>query len=192
MNKRVVSMGLLAGLALGAASASFADEERGGYLGAGVGQFNVEVDGLDDIDPLFDDYDSDDTAYKLFGGWRLNRMFAFELAYVNLGSPDEDIAPGVNFKTETDGFAPYVVGAIPLGIFELYAKAGYFWYDIDQSLRTPTGTIRDSRSDEAFTWAVGAGVTLVEHLNVRLEYEQFDIDDLDDANALWLTAAWRF
>lgn len=192
MNNRIVSMGVIAALGLGLATSAHADEDRGAYLGAGVGQFNVKVDGLDDVDPLFDNYDSDDTAYKVFGGWRMTRNFAFELAYVNLGSPDEDIAPGVNFKTETDGFAPYVVGTIPLGIFEIYAKAGYFWYDVEQSLRTPAGTIRDSESNEAFTWAVGAGVTLIEHLNVRLEYEQFDIDELDDSNALWLTAAWRF
>jgi hypothetical protein len=35
-------------------------------------------------------------------------------------------------------------------------------------------------------------LTFIEHLNVRVEYELFDIDNLDDAYALWLTGAWRF
>jgi hypothetical protein len=36
------------------------------------------------------------------------------------------------------------------------------------------------------------GINFFEHVNVRLEYEQFDIDVVDDAEALWLTGAWRF
>jgi hypothetical protein len=27
---------------------------------------------------------------------------------------------------------------------------------------------------------------------VKLEYERFDLQRLDDADALWLNAAWRF
>ena len=42
------------------------------------------------------------------------------------------------------------------------------------------------------TYGVGAGVTFLGHLNTKVEYEFFDIDDVDDAYALWLTAAWRF
>ncbi len=36
------------------------------------------------------------------------------------------------------------------------------------------------------------GVNFFERINVRLEYEQFDIDVVDDAEALWLTGAYRF
>jgi hypothetical protein len=31
-----------------------------------------------------------------------------------------------------------------------------------------------------------------ERANIRLEYENFDFDQADDAKALWLTGAWRF
>jgi len=27
---------------------------------------------------------------------------------------------------------------------------------------------------------------------VKLEYEEIDIENTDDSNALWLSAAWRF
>jgi hypothetical protein len=36
------------------------------------------------------------------------------------------------------------------------------------------------------------GANIGEKLNVRLEYERFDLQGLDDADSLWLTAAWRF
>jgi hypothetical protein len=39
---------------------------------------------------------------------------------------------------------------------------------------------------------VGAGVTFIEHINVKIEYEYMDVDEVEDAYTLWLTAAWRF
>ena len=48
----------------------------------------------------------------------------------------------------------------------------------------------DSGHDPVF--GVGIGVTVAKHLNLRAEYERIEINDLDDANAVWLTAAWRF
>ena len=36
------------------------------------------------------------------------------------------------------------------------------------------------------------GVNFFERFNVRLEYEQIDINDTDESNALWLTGAVRF
>ena len=31
-----------------------------------------------------------------------------------------------------------------------------------------------------------------QHLNLRAEYEVVEIDGLEDPNAVWVTAAWRF
>ena len=189
--------GITAALALATLAASAAaqaqDNESGFYAGAGVGTFDVEIDDFDDIDATIDRYDSDDTAWKAFGGWRMNPYLGFELAYVNLGSPDDEILPGVSLTTETDGFAPYVVGTLPLGDwFELFGKAGYYWYDTEARLTTPAGATRESNSDQTFTWSAGVGLNIFERVNVRLEYEQFDFDEADDAKALWLTGAWRF
>jgi opacity protein-like surface antigen len=176
-----------------AASAGAQDNTQGFYAGAGVGSFNLDIDDVDDVTTTIDRYSSDDTAYKVFAGWRMNPYLAFEAAYVNLGSPDDTIAPDTKLTVETDGFAPYVVGTLPIGDwFEVFAKAGYYWYDVEARVSSPLGDARDSTSDEAFTWTAGAGVNLFEHVNVRLEYEQFDIDNTDDSNALWLTGAWRF
>ena len=95
--------GITAALALAAlaaaAGAQAQDNESGFYAGAGVGTFDVEIDDFDDLDPTIDSYDSDDTAWKAFGGWRYNPYLAFELAYVNLGSPDDEILPDTRLTT---------------------------------------------------------------------------------------------
>lgn len=184
----------LAVAALAAASAAQAQEnDTGFYAGGGVGSFDVEIDNFDDVDDTIDRYDSDDTAWKAFVGWRASNFLALELAYVNLGSPDDEILPDTNLTIETDGFAPYVVGTLPIGNwFELFAKAGYYWYETEARVSTPFGTASDDESDSTFTWSAGAGVNLFERVNIRLEYEQFDFDQADDAKALWLTGAYRF
>ncbi len=189
--------GITAALAVAAlavaASAGAQDNESGFYAGAGVGSYNLDVDNPGDVGDAFDRYSSDDTAWKAFVGWRMNPYLAFEAAYVNLGSPDDTIAPDTKLTVETDGFAPYVVGTLPIGDwFEAFAKAGYYWYDVTARVTSPLGIARDSRSDEAFTWSAGLGVNVFERVNLRLEYEQLDIDNTDKSNALWLTGAWRF
>jgi len=188
--------GILAALIFAGLVAAFdanaADNEAGFYAGGGVGQFDLEIDNFDDVVTTVDDYDSDDTAYKLFGGWRANKWLALELAYINLGSPDDEILPDTTVEVETDGFAPYIVGTFPIGMFEVFAKAGYFWYDINARIDSPLGTASASDSDSDFTWTAGVGLNFFERFNVRLEYEQFDFNNVDNANALWLTGAVRF
>jgi hypothetical protein len=33
---------------------------------------------------------------------------------------------------------------------------------------------------------------LFDHINARLEYELFDLEDTSNTNAVWLSGAWRF
>jgi OOP family OmpA-OmpF porin len=185
---------VLAVAALAAASAAQAqDNESGFYAGGGIGQFDVAIDDFDDVEDTVDAYDSDDSAWKLFGGWRMNPYVAFEVAYINLGSPEDEILPETELTVETDGFAPYVVGTFPIGDwFEVFGKVGYYWYSTDLEVTSPIGSIRDDESDSTFTWSAGFGVNIFERVNVRLEYEQFDFDATDDAEAIWLTGAYRF
>jgi opacity protein-like surface antigen len=186
---------VLAAAALAAATGAQAQEnEMGFYAGAGVGSFNLDIDSPDDVQDAVSRYSSDDTAWKAFVGYRINPYLALEGAYVNLGSPDDTIAPDTRLTVETDGFAPYLVGTLPIGdTFEAFAKAGYYWYDVTRRVTMP-GTVlaRDSNSDSTFVWSAGLGANLFEHVNLRLEYEQFDFNDADSSNALWLTAGYRF
>ncbi len=52
--------------------------------------------------------------------------------------------------------------------------------------------IEVSSSQDSITFGAGVGTLLGRHINLRLEYERLDPDEFDDADALWLTAAWRF
>lgn len=194
MNLKIAAA--FAALIVAAASpAAFAqDENAGWYLGGGVGQFNAQIDDVDDVDATVDEWDEDDTAYKLFGGYRLNSFLAFELDYINLGEPSGAVIPGRNVDASVDGFAPYVVGTIPLGQwFEVYGRLGYFFYDATLGVEDGAGgRVEFDEESEDLVYGAGIGANIGERFNVRFEYERFDFENVDDADALWLTAAVKF
>src|SRR5690606_22076226 len=77
---------------------------------------------------------TDDSAFKVFFGWRINRFIALETAYIDLGNPRGNFdASGSSgeYEVELAGFAGYLIGSLPLGGFELSAKAGYYFHDVD-------------------------------------------------------------
>ena len=178
---------IVAALALGCAGqavAQISEEQRGLYVGAGVGDFSVDIDELDGDDINFDD---SDTAYKLFVGYRVNQFFGAQLDYMDLGRTDSAVGLQ-NLEIETGGFAARVEGTLPLAFFELFATAGLVFSDVEASLG---GTEFFDESDSDPVYSVGAGFEIAERVVLRLEYEIIDIESFDDAEAIWFTAAWR-
>lgn len=194
---------LLAFAVGGAGAAQAQDEENpsGPYISAGIGQFDVKIDNLEGVDDVLEDLDTDDSAWKLGFGWRFNPYIALEVDYVDLGNPNGNFdATGSSgdYEVELSGFSGYVIGSLPLGIFELSAKVGYYLHDVNlhvdfDNVGPGDGDVIDSDDNgEAVVYGVGAGATFFEHLNAKVEYELMDIDEVDDAYVLWLTGAWRF
>lgn len=194
MNLKLTAALATLSLAAVPAFAQQQDEVSGWYLGGGVGQFNAQIDDVDQVDNTVDKWDEDDTAYKVFGGYRLNRFLGVEVDYINLGKPSGRVVPGFNVDQSVDGFAPYVVGTIPLGpYFEVYGRLGYYFYDANMRQRSDlNGDVQFDEESQDLVWGGGIGTNIGEKLNLRLEYERFDLNRVDDADALWLTAAWRF
>jgi opacity protein-like surface antigen len=177
---------------------AMAGEDSGFYAGAGIGQASVSTDAVAILEDQNYKFDADDTAFKIFGGWRFNKYVGLELDYVDLGSAsDKDtfVFESQSIPVETEiglsAFVPYVVGTLPLGIFELSAKVGYAFYDVDATVRAMGEHESFSDSDEDLAWGVGAGLTFFDHLNAKLEYEALEVSDAD-VEVIWLTGAWRF
>jgi opacity protein-like surface antigen len=164
---------------------AFADEDSGLYLGVGLGDFSSEIDDLDDVDIDFDD-DSD--AKRIFAGWRFNPVIAAQLDYFDFG---ESTAASnlLDFEADAKGIAPSIVATLPLGPVELFAKAGWLFYDLE--VNSGSDEIFDD-SDNDLIYGGGIGLTLIERLALRAEYEVIEISEFEDAEAVWITASWRF
>jgi len=181
---------------------AMADENSGFYAGAGFGQATIKSDTVTIPDVGSFKFDDDDTAWKVFGGWRFNKYIAVELDYEDLGSPNDEFVfavDGTDVTIKSDigvtAFVPYVVGTFPIGMFELSGKIGYAFWDADIKVNAPAfpevGEVNESDSGEDFAWGLGAGMTFFEQLNVKVEYESVDVSG-DTVDGWWLTGAWRF
>jgi opacity protein-like surface antigen len=186
-------------LAFGASSAyAQSDNVSGFYVGGGWGAYDVQVDDIDDTDDAIQRIDDDDNAWRVFGGWRFNPYLSVELAYVDFGEPGDQLegsGSSGNYKLDISGLQPAVYGTFPIGPVELFAKLGYYFYDVDLSVNLDDlgGDVFSSdTSEEAWSYGGGVGVTILDHLHFKLEYEKIDTDLIDDLDSIWLTAAWRF
>jgi hypothetical protein len=196
--KRAIVAAVLMSAASSVALAQSPDNDEGLYIGGGVGQFNLEIDGLDGIDEAIESLDDNDTAWQVFIGWRINSYIALQAAYVDYGRPEDKFSTSGssgNYRAKLSGFAPSIIGTLPLGPVELSAKIGYYFYDLEITADIDDPLSPDFDSDDSgedVFYGIGVGMTFFERLHAKLEYEEIDIDGADDANAFWLTGAWRF
>ena len=72
---------------------TFAFAQQPFYVGGGIGQSYVEEDNV----ASGEDFDEEDFAFKVLGGYRFHENFAVEANYLDFGEPDDDIL-GVTLK----------------------------------------------------------------------------------------------
>ena len=197
MSKPMTVAAVLLALMAGPALAQRDDDGPGRnldglYLGGGVGDFSSAVDeinNLDDVDDVGIDFSDSDNAMKVFAGWRFNRFLAVQGDFVDFGDASGFVSTSAQGTSDVQGIAPSIVGTLPLGPVELFGRVGLMFYEVDLNL---TGGRIIDESGEDLLWAAGIGIDIAERFNVRLEYEEIDIQELDEADALWLNVAWKF
>jgi hypothetical protein len=145
--------------------------DNGFYLGGSVGQANLKIDDLTGGALADDDFDADDTAFKLIAGIRPLDWLAVEAAYVNFGEPKDDVS-GFPLEADGDGISAFAVGFLAVGPVDLFAKAGLIAWDS----KIEGGAFDDDGSDLAY--GVGAQFRVL-GLAIRAEYEKFEITDVD-------------
>ena len=165
---------------------------EGFYLGGGIGDFSSSVDEINSLDSIDDagiDFSDGDNAMKVFAGWHFNRFLAVQGDFVDFGESSGAVSPSARGSSDVQGLAPSVVATIPIGPLELFGRVGMMFYEIDLNL---TGGRVVDESGEDLVWSAGLGIDVLDRLNLRLEYEEIDIEQLDEADALWLNVAWKF
>ncbi|MEM1176009.1 MAG: outer membrane beta-barrel protein [Pseudomonadota bacterium] len=177
---------LMAWLALAAASLLFlapaAQADGGLYVGGSAGGSTLEADFDQGEFPEFpSSIDEDDTAYKLFIGYKLDLpvfTLGVEGGYVNLGEPEIPVVgiPGISeVNLETTALNLWGTAGIEAGPLDLYAKLGFVSWDAEASIGN-LGSASDDGTDPAYGVGVSFGLGSLE---VRGEYEIYDFDGTD-------------
>jgi len=194
MHKRMALNGL-ALLGLLASSNVLAEIQPGFYAGVGLGTATVELD----ADPALANFkfDSDDTAFKVFGGYNFNQYFALEAAYFDGGEAEETVIRGLGgtgtVGIGTTGLIASVLGRLPLGeVFSLYGKLGFASYDVEGKGRVNGNVVIEmDGSDDDVAYGVGAAFNIGTSFELRAEYESISISD-GDFTLLTLNGVYRF
>ncbi len=184
MKKTHTSLNAL--LALVAASLFFistsAQADDGLYVGGSAGGATLEADFDQGEFPEFpSSIDEDDTAYKLFIGYKLDLpvlTLGVEGGYVNLGEPEIPVVgiPGITgVDLETTALNLWGTAGIEAGPLDLYAKLGLVSWDAEASIGN-LGSASTDGTDAAYGVGVSFGLGSLE---VRGEYEIYDFDGTD-------------
>ena len=173
------------------ASGAEANAEGGWYAGGSAGTAYLELDVEDGQGDVFA-FDEGDTAWKVFAGrrWELPLLqLGVEAGYVDLASP---VASFQDFDAEFEasGLSLWGVAGVDLGPVGVFAKAGALSWDIDGGT---TGAIEQSFEEEGTDLGFGVGAKLaLWSLELRAEYENYDIEDTKDVEMVSLGLVWVF
>ncbi len=186
--KRRMPLSVTAALLASFVALTPAESQAGGYIGGGVGQAYIEVDtGTPTVPQSFDE---SDFGFKAFGGYDFNFAvitLGLELGYVDFGAPSGDVA-GTQFELDANGIVGFGTAGFDLGPLGIYGKYGMVSWDASTLI---DGI--DAGSDDGTDPAYGVGLKFgVGALEVRGEYEIFDIEDSEDVTMLSVGLVWRF
>jgi opacity protein-like surface antigen len=160
--------------------------DNGFYFGASAGAGGVQFDQRFDGQRI--DYDAGSTGFKAIAGWRFLDWLSVEANYVDLGS-GEDRIDGQKVETDVSGASLSLVGFLPIGPVDLFARAGAIDWNADVTLAGLDLKGSDDGTD--LTYGVGAQFR-VWSLSLRAEYELFDIADADTVDLVSVGVTWTF
>lgn len=165
-----------------------AESQAGAYIGGSVGQSYIEVDtGTPTVPAVFDE---EDFGWKAVIGYEFDLpsiTLGVEANYVDFGAPSGDVL-GSQLEVDANGFAGFGTLGFDLGPLGVFAKYGVISWDASLSIDGFDAGSEDG-TDQAYGLGVEFGVGSVE---VRGEYEIFDIEDSDDITMLSVGIIWRF
>ena len=188
MNART-NLALLASALLLSLSFARADAaDSGFYVGGSLGSTGFELE-FEDGD-VVDTFDEDDFSWKLFGGYNFALgdvvTLGVEGAYVDLGGPATEI---IDIPVGLDATSFNVFGTLgfdigPVGVF---GKAGWANWDVE-------AFVDDLRIDDDGSDAVyGVGLrVMLGSIELRGEYEIYDVSDVEDLAKASVGIAFRF
>ncbi len=174
-------------MAVPAVSMAQARGETGWYAGITLGQSEVKS-----VDCAGFSCDTKDTAFRVLGGYQINRNFAAELGYHDLGKVKVS-APGVSFDIKSNAWELVGVGAYPLANqFSVYGKLGFYRGEVKVS-----GGGKDTNTD--LTYGIGGQYDLSREVGIRAEWQRYgkiggdsSTGGTSDVDVLSIGAIWRF
>lgn len=168
--------------ALAAFSVASAQEASGFYAGVGIGTLKYE-ESFANIE-----FDGDDTSLQVFAGYRVNQWLAVEAAYIDGGSPSDNVL-GYQLEADLSALELSLIGSVPLNdVLSLHARAGMLAWDMKVSI-DGMEIGKDDGTD--LSYGIGAAFRFGPSAEARIEVRSADLEDTD-VRVYVLSALWNF
>lgn len=198
-------------LALSTAAPYAAAQDDRAYVGLGVGQSSYDIS-ASDINSAFTsagmsastELDEEDTAWNVFGGYRLNDNFAVEAAYWDFGEIGANTGVGlpvagtVNSALSADTISISLLAGMPMGKAFVYGRIGAAFWDAQSSAGSIiAGAPGSASADDDGTdlvYGLGAWFNFNPALAGRVEWQRFQLGgDTDiDVDVLGIAVQLQF
>lgn len=133
---------------------------RSGYAGINLGKPDWRPDCVAGFS-----CDEADVAVYLYTGGLINDVVGLELGYVNSGSAGRN-----GGKTRAQGVNLSFVARVPLGAFNIFAKAGALYGETSVSADAASGVATGKQRGWGGAYAAGAGYDFTPQMGVVLEW----------------------
>jgi OOP family OmpA-OmpF porin len=162
-------------------------QDTGFYLGAAVGNASYR-EACADFNRLAGQADafgctsSEDTAQKVFGGWRFHRYLAAEAFYIDFGeakSPGTIGGAAVTATSKVKAAGLAALGILPLGErVSVYGRLGLAEVKARTQIEGGAAAVEDGDEIEMVV-GIGALFGLTREWGLRLEYERLNDTKID-------------
>lgn len=171
-------------------------QDTGFYIGGHLGQSKAK-DACDGVSGPGISCDDKDTAWRLLGGYQLNRNLAIEGAYTDLGEVSAS-GPGGSASAEANALELVGVGTLPLAnAFSVYGKAGIYRGEVEGRVDTAliSGSDKDTNTD--LTFGAGVKFDMTRNVALRAEWQRYkdmggDDTGESDMDVLSVGVLYRF
>ena len=138
-----------------------------GSLGGGV--YNLETEGFDETA----------ATMKIIGGYNFSENVAVEASYSRLFESSA-VVDDVNVEIDGNVWDLSTKLSLPMGNrLTPYGRLGWSYVDLSALATADSESMRFNNYDNAFTWAVGTGISFSSRLGLNAEVARTMIDDGD-------------
>ena len=195
-DKKVLLAAMLGAAVMAAPAVSMAQArgDTGWYAGITVGQTDVK-----DVDCGGLSCDKKDTAFRILGGYQINRNFAAELGYHDLGKVTFS-GSGVSANIKANVWELVGIGAYPFANqFSGYGKLGAYHGEAKLSASIAglgSGSLKETNTD--LTFGLGVQYDVSRELGIRGEWQRYkniggdNVGGKSDVDVLSIGGIWRF
>jgi OOP family OmpA-OmpF porin len=160
-------------------------QDSGGYFGASIGPSKAKHWCGSDLPPgaALAACDARGKGWKMFAGYRINRVFGFEASFIDFDKSSLTATSGAESTTVTaraTALSAAAVGIIPLGNLEVFGKLGIAKVKAESREASLSGTtFKLGKNDNEAQVGLGLIYRLTREWDVRAEFERIRDSRID-------------